>query len=277
MSNYFRCLLLQADGHKITPRRQNEAKERKRDRPSRNLKDNYNQSQLMPTANTYYSVTTPSETFQSKAVSQQMQTGDAMLMEQHGSSTASQQMQFVDAKLVENHGSSNNLAFIRHECPTYYYPGIQLPPHLQTARIQKKPVLSSYRAVSDNTKSLRTPNGLPDAKAGVMTPQEKVEKLRRLQQMQAQVAIKQQHQQYSHQSAGVNITQSFSQNNQTLDAMTSTVTTDDAHKVSPSEQKMAVEQDESKRTSSLTYGPPVEETTYYQLQDVIGKVSLSCL
>lgn len=231
---------------------QDKAEERKTNRPSDNSQDNGNQNQYMPTADVQSSVTTPFQTIQSTVVSHQMQ--------------------FGDAKLMEHHESSNYVPF-QLGYSTRYYTGTQLPPHLQTVRNQTKPVPSNHKVGSDGTK-----HRAPDAKAAAMIyhekaamTREKVEKLRLLQQMQAHLAIEQQQQHYN-QTTGANFTQSFSQNNHTLDAMTGIVTTDDAHKVPSSELKMAEEQDESKITSGLIYDPSEEETIYYQLQDAIGKV-----
>jgi len=259
---------LQVDGHEIIPMAQSKAEGRK-NRLSRNLKDNYYQDQHMPNAYLHSSITTPLQNFQLKATSEQMQ--------------------FCDAKFMENHGSSNQVTFTQHGYPTSYFPGMQLPAHLQLDRNQKsipvhlqidrnqkRAVPASYEVRSDDPKHPKTSNRLPDAKPVTMTPQEKMEKLRRRQQMQAQCAIEQQHQQYGYQipSADIAVSKSYSQNNQ-LDGMTSTITTDEcAHKFPSLELSMVVEKDESKRTSSLTYDPPAEETIYYQLQDVVGKVRL---
>jgi len=238
---------------------QSKAEERRKNRLLRNLKDNYYQDQHMPNTNIQSSITTPLQNFQLKATSQQLQIGDP--------------------KLMENHGSSNQVTFIQHGCPTSYFPGTQLPAHLQTDRNQKRAVPASYDVRSDDPKHPKLSNRLPDAKPTTMTPQEKMERLRRRQQMQAQLAIEQQHQQYSHQmtSADIAVSKSYSQNNQ-LDGMKSTITMDDcAPKVPSSELSIVAEKEEYKGTSKLTYDPPAEETIYYQLQDVVGKVWLSIL
>lgn len=242
------------NGQKIIPRSQNKAEERK-NRPSRNFKDNYNQNQHMASTNVHASVATPLQAFQPKAINHQMQ--------------------FGDAKLMEHHGSSNQVVFTPHRYPTYCFPGMQFPPNVQINRNQKRPVPASHGVCSDDTKHQKTSNRLLDAKQATMSPQAKMEKLRRLQQMQAQLAIEKQHQQYSTTGVHVSVPQSSSQNNQTLDAMTSTITIDECpHNVRSSELNMVAEQDESQMTSRLTYDPPAEETIYYQLQDVVGKLDM---
>lgn len=246
-------LLLQVNGQKIIPRSQNKAEERKKNRPSRNFKDNHNQNQHMASTNFHASVPTPQQTFQPKAISHQMQ--------------------FCDARLMECHASSNQVVFNPHGYPTYCFPAVQFHPNVQIDRNQKRPVTASYEVRPDDKKHQKVSSRLPDAKPAIMSPQAKMEKLRRLQQMQAQLAIAKQQQQYNTTGVDVSVPQSSSQNNQTLDVMTSTTTIDDsARKVPSSELNMIAKQDESQRTFTLTYDPPAEETIYYQLQDVIGKV-----
>lgn len=208
----------------------------------------------MASTNVHASVSTPLQRFQQKVVSHKMQFGDAKLM----------------------HGSSNQVVFTPHGYPTYCFPGMQFPPNAQVDRNQKRPVPASYEIRSDDKKHQKTSNRLPDAKQATMSTQAKKEKLRQLQQMQAQLGIEKQHQQYGTTSDNVTDPQSSSQNNQTLDVMTSTITIDECALRAPSSDlNMVAKQDESQRASGLTYDPPAEEIIYYQLHDVVAKVRLS--
>ncbi|KAK8961783.1 hypothetical protein KSP40_PGU013945 [Platanthera guangdongensis] len=90
-------------------------------------------------------------------------------------------------------------------------------------------------------------------KPSTMTPQEKIEKLRRRQQMQAMRAIQKQREQYDHQISGSDVTEH-------------------SQKLPSSDASSVAEQDQSQMISSSLDDHLAEEAIYYQLQDAMRKL-----
>ncbi|ONK63533.1 uncharacterized protein A4U43_C07F16210 [Asparagus officinalis] len=192
------------DGQKLIPGSQNKAEEKGKNRLSRNIKESYNQNQNNASISIQSSVTTPLKAFQSKPMSQEMQFGDAKRMGDQG-------------------------------YPTNCLPGVQFSSNV-IEKNQKRPVPSTYDVRSGDTKHPKISNRLQDGTPGIMTAQEKMEKLRQLQKMQAQLAIEKQQLQYNHQ---------------------------------PSDADVSAPQ-----CSTLTYESPSEEVIYCQLRDVVEKLDI---
>jgi hypothetical protein len=104
-----------------------------------------------------------------------------------------------------------------------------------------------------------------------MTPQEKIEKLRRRQQMQAMLAIQKQQQVLGHQvpSTSKYVTQKYHPENQ------SHLSDGTDSKIEDSSTFPPIEQNDSNTISLAIDDDFVEETILYKLQDVISKVLLS--
>ncbi|KAL6621190.1 hypothetical protein ACP70R_033622 [Stipagrostis hirtigluma subsp. patula] len=111
-------------------------------------------------------------------------------------------------------------------------------------------------------------------KSLTMTPQEKIEKLRRRQQMQALIAIQQQQQQFGQEASGSDtiVPQPYSPRNKNLDSLgSSTVTDENANKVVMPEL-LPTSHDEVHKSSAISDDPFIEEKIYFQLQDALGKL-----
>ncbi|XP_042479918.1 protein LNK2-like isoform X3 [Macadamia integrifolia] len=111
----------------------------------------------------------------------------------------------------------------------------------------------------------------------IMTPQEKIEKLRRRQQMQAMLAIQKQQQQFSHQATCTDesITLKCQQAVQSEDTVATNNEVEENLKVPPSlDLASPVEQDDSNTVSMVIDGGSLEETILDQLQEVVGKLDV---
>ncbi|MQL91889.1 hypothetical protein Taro_024503, partial [Colocasia esculenta] len=109
-----------------------------------------------------------------------------------------------------------------------------------------------------------------------MTPQEKIEKLRRRQQMQAMLAIQQQQQQLGQQSTStdMSVCQTSTLMNQGHGAAACSEIDDETTKwLSSSELNMTLEGDEFQKIPILI-DDSLGETIFYQLQDAIGKLDV---
>ncbi|CAA6668996.1 unnamed protein product [Spirodela intermedia] len=146
------------------------------------------------------------------------------------------------------------------EYPIHAFPTVPVLSAGPPARKQSQPAGESPRAYQASSKL-------------AMTPQEKIEKLRRRQQMQAMLAIQQQQQQLEQKSTSTEMsaTQISSQQNQSLAAA------DEAAKlISSSELSLPTEGEELQ--NSVLIDDSLGETIFYQLRDAIGskKVCLLC-
>ncbi|PKA52440.1 hypothetical protein AXF42_Ash020401 [Apostasia shenzhenica] len=145
------------------------------------------------------------------------------------------------SKPVEQISSSNHVAFSDYGFAACQFPGMSLPPqHI------------GFKAHPEYSKKPKP--AVPQAV--IMTPKEKIEKLRRRQQMQAMLAIQKQREQYNHQISGNDCNQNKE---------------DYKQKFLPSDVSSLGEQDQSHIISSSAEGC-VEEAIYFQLQDALGKV-----
>ncbi|KAG0477131.1 hypothetical protein HPP92_013521 [Vanilla planifolia] len=113
----------------------------------------------------------------------------------------------------------------------------------------------------------------PSPKPMSMTPQEKIEKLRRRQQMQAMLAIQKQREQYNHQNSVTDQTSSqlYWQNTHNQDF---TRGMEEYNLKLPSSESSQAEQDQYQLISCSLNGRSVEEAIYYQLQDAMEKLDL---
>ncbi|KAJ4750907.1 agglutinin-like protein [Rhynchospora pubera] len=152
-----------------------------------------------------------------------------------------------------------NFVFPGYRYPAYIFPASQVTP--------KEASVSSYK----RSEKLEKPV--------IMTPQEKIEKLRRRQQMQAMLAIQQQQQQLGHQILGNDnlVPQGSSPRNQNQNPdsiASSAVIEDSENKGVTSEPNMTRLPEECGRGSIVSDDPPLEETIYYQLQDALAKLDV---
>ncbi|TYJ36346.1 hypothetical protein E1A91_A05G301200v1 [Gossypium mustelinum] len=152
-------------------------------------------------------------------------------------------------------------------------PAIPALSNIQSGEFYQQPLLSCYNVspgkanqVKRSVKAAATPLS--------MTPQEKIEKLRRRQQMQALFAIQKQQQQFTNQVPCINhsIIQKSTQENQFPHIGGADI---EDHSVPASfDPASPREQDDSNTVSVVIDDCSLEETVLYQLQDIITKLDV---
>ncbi|XP_010273217.1 PREDICTED: protein LNK2 [Nelumbo nucifera] len=159
-----------------------------------------------------------------------------------------------------------------------YYPVMPLSQQVHTEGDKHQPVLVSYEyspRASKQGNSLKKSVDVT-ANTSTMTPQEKIEKLRRRQQMQAMLAIQKQQQQISHQVSCTNhsIAQSCLQEEQSEDSVATNIVDENIKNSLSLEPSSPVEQDDSNTVPMIINECSLEETILEQFQDVIGKLDI---
>ncbi|KAL6884659.1 hypothetical protein ACP4OV_010595 [Aristida adscensionis] len=174
---------------------------------------------------------------------------------------------FQDGKNMGQVQHTNQFMIPGYGYPAYPFPTFPLVPNIQPEGHQTNPAATSYRTSTDSPK-----HSTSMEKSLMMTPQEKIEKLRRRQQMQALIAIQQQQQQFGHEGSGSDtIPQPYSPRNKNLDSLGSSIVTDEnANKVF-SPELIPISHDDVHK-SAIPDDPFIEEKIYYQLQDALGKL-----
>ncbi|XP_040991792.1 protein LNK2 isoform X2 [Juglans microcarpa x Juglans regia] len=155
------------------------------------------------------------------------------------------------------------------------YPAMPVLAHIRSAEHKHQPLLSgcdgSPCGPNPQSKSVNTP-----VKPLTMTPQEKIEKLRRRQQMQALLAIKKQQQQFSQQVPSNNnfITQRCLQESQTQHFEEANLEVEDKSTLPALNPTSPIEQDDSNTVSVAVNNYSVEDMVLYRLQDIISKLDM---
>ncbi|KAJ6806409.1 uncharacterized protein M6B38_174360 [Iris pallida] len=190
-----------------------------------------------------------------------------------------QQSPIGGAESTGHLGCSNQIMFSHYGYPPYPFPGIPVVSHAQAEDKHRKTVAVGRKFYPDSLEHLNISNKIPElhSRQLSMTPQEKIEKLRRRQQVQAMLAIQQQQQQFSHQMTGTAImaSQGNSQKNQTPDAVKNNMGVEENQlKLPSSDMNILMDYDESQNISALIDDNSLEETIYYQLQDALRKVDI---
>eukprot|EP00258_Populus_trichocarpa_P037843 XP_024453862.1 protein LNK2 isoform X1 [Populus trichocarpa] len=141
----------------------------------------------------------------------------------------------------------------------YSMPGLS---HIQSGDFKHQPLASGYEvsSVSGNANPI---NKLADCpvKPQRMTPQEKIEKLRRRQQMQAMLAIQKQQQQLVHQKC--------SQENQIQHVEGAGPEVEDLSTLASFDPNSPIEQDDSNTVSLAVNDYSMEDTVLYMLQELV--------
>ncbi|KAL5227382.1 hypothetical protein ABZP36_015647 [Zizania latifolia] len=182
-----------------------------------------------------------------------------------------------DNKAMGQLQQANQFMFPGYGYPSYQFPGIPLMSNIQAESRQSKPVTTNYRLSIDSPKQSSSTEKSQDipSRPLMMTPQEKIEKLRRRQQMQALIAIQQQQQQFGKDgsSSDIMVPQAYSPKSKNPDSLGSSVVIDDnANKVFSPELIPPTGHEEIQKCSGIPDDPFIEEKIYYQLQDVLGKL-----
>ncbi|KAK7314219.1 hypothetical protein VNO77_39432 [Canavalia gladiata] len=164
-------------------------------------------------------------------------------------------------------------------CPVYgsltnAYPSISMLPQAQSGSgvLMQQPLLSGYEA---SLSAINPVNKSVDlVKPLTMTPQEKIEKLRRRQQMQAMLAIQKQQKELGHQVPSTN----KSMNKKCAIEMQSKLCDGDDPEIEDLKTLPGLdpptEQDDSNTISLAIDDHFVEDTIVYMLQDIISKLDV---
>ncbi|KAJ6853076.1 uncharacterized protein M6B38_250920 [Iris pallida] len=237
------------------------AEERSKSKALQNLNGSWPQniSQQFQNPLVRPSLVSPLHGFQPPAISQQSPTGGA--------------------ESTGHRVCSNQIMLSHYGYPPHPFPGSPVVPHVDAEEKQRKTVAVGRKFYPDSSEHSNISNKRPELQSRQlsMTPQEKVEKLRRRQQIQAMLAIQQQQQQFSHQMTDTEsmASQGNFQKNQTLDAVTNNMGVEENQlKLPPSHMNILMDCDESQNISALIDDNSLEETIYYQLQDALQKVDI---
>ncbi|KAM7264765.1 hypothetical protein ACFE04_002448 [Oxalis oulophora] len=168
------------------------------------------------------------------------------------SSVLSQQRQFQGSEALQYHHYQPG-PFIAYPAYGNFANPYPMMPVIHPGEFKHPTMLSSYEAppcTSDTNKSLDIPTK-------TLTPQEKIEKLRRRQQMRAMLAIKKQQQQFGHQASCSNKIQNVEDSVCGCEDLSGPFL----------DQNSPLEQDDS---NTVTFAS--EDCSVYRLQDVISKL-----
>ncbi|PVH38726.1 hypothetical protein PAHAL_5G333900 [Panicum hallii] len=183
---------------------------------------------------------------------------------------------FQDSKNMGPVQHSNQFIFPGYGYPAYPFPTIRLVSNVQAEDHQTKSPATSYQTSADSPKHASSKEKCQDIPSRPlrMTPQEKIEKLRRRQQMQALIAIQQQQQQFGQEGSGSDtiVPQTYSTRNKNPDSLGSSIVIDGNTNKVFSPEMMPTSHDEVHRSSAISDDPYIEEKIYYQLQDALGKL-----
>jgi len=179
-----------------------------------------------------------------------------------------QQKQIQGAETLFQNIVNPYVASSVYENLTSTYPAMPMLSQTQSGDLRQQPVLSGYEVSPGIVNPVK--NSLDSVKPQIMTPQEKIEKLRRRQQMQAMIAIQKQRQQLGHQvpSTSKSSTPKF---HPEIQSHLSDGTDEDLRTLPAPD----LEQDDSNTMSVAVGDDFVEDTILYQLRDIISKVWLN--
>ncbi|XP_050234128.1 protein LNK2 isoform X1 [Mercurialis annua] len=148
--------------------------------------------------------------------------------------------------------------------------------HFQSGEFKHQPAYSGYEVSSGNANPV---NKSADSlvKIQTMTPQEKIEKLRKRQQMQAMLAIQKQLEQFGHQVScnGQSLTQKSSLENQIQLVEGADLEVEDLSAFPAFDPNSPLEQDDSSTISLAINDYSAEDTVLYRLQNIIDKLDVS--
>ncbi|AQK91684.1 Protein LNK2 [Zea mays] len=187
---------------------------------------------------------------------------------------------FQDSKKIGEVQHANQFMFPGYGYPPAYpFPTIPLVSNIQAEGYQTKPAGTSYRTSEDYLKQSSSTEMSQDipSRPLTMTPQEKIEKLRRRQQMQALIAIQQQQQQFGQQGPGSDtmVSQAYTPGNKNPDSLGSSIVIDENTNKVISPEMIPTDHDRVHKSSAISDDPFIEEKIYYQLQDALGKAILN--
>lgn len=175
----------------------------------------------------------------------------------------SQQTQLQGSETSQHkHLSSSLLTSLMHGKIAKQYTGMSVRSQFHSGEGSQQPVLSSYEVPPGNLNPLNH-SIEPPIKSLTMTPQEKIEKLRRRQQMRAMLAIQKQQQQFGNQVSSTEYSVMEGENFEAEENLSTLPYLDPS---SP------LEQDDSNTLCMAPDECSVQDSILYQLQDIIAKV-----
>ncbi|KAI6675964.1 hypothetical protein NL676_036760 [Syzygium grande] len=154
---------------------------------------------------------------------------------------------------------------------TESFPGILSPTSFQSGEVKCSIVFPGYEVSSayvDSTEKRLDSPGKPPT----MTPQEKIEKLRRRQQMQAMLAIKKQLQQFGDHVSSPSDAQKLTLESPNQHSKGAHLEVDDLSSLPSIDTSSSIEQDGSTFVSAAVDGCSIEDVVLNRLQDVIAKL-----
>lgn len=148
-----------------------------------------------------------------------------------------------------------------------------VPSHIQPGELKHQHCFSSYEVSPGSAKAINK-SADTSVKPLTMTPQEKIEKLRRRQQLQAMLAIQKQQQQFSHQICSTNhsTTQKCPRENKIQHFEKADLEVEGFSTLPSLDRNSSAEQDDSSMVSAAIDDHSTEDTILYRLQDIISKV-----
>lgn len=154
------------------------------------------------------------------------------------------------------------------------YPAMPVLSAVQPAEFKNQLLHPSYEVSPGPPIPLSRSTDAP-SRPLTMTPREKIEKLRRRQQMQAMLAIQRQQQQFSHQVAGADhpVMQKSPQDSQIQ--LADAADLEDLSTLPSFDQNSPTEHDDSNTISVAADDYSAEESVLYRLQDVVAKLDMN--
>ncbi|XP_023532742.1 protein LNK2 isoform X2 [Cucurbita pepo subsp. pepo] len=152
------------------------------------------------------------------------------------------------------------------------YPVVPLLSQIQQGDLQPQPFMSQDISPSGANHVDKPADGF--VKSLTMTPQEKIEKLRRRQQMQAMLAIKKQQQQFNNQVSATSqsISPKCPQEIQSQHIEKTDLVSEEIYTFPAQDPKSPLEQDDSSTVSTTVDRFSMEDTTLCRLQEIISKL-----
>lgn len=171
----------------------------------------------------------------------------------------SQQTQFQGSESSHyKHLSSPLLNSFVHGTMAKQYTSMPVLSQFHSGEVNQQPAISSHEVPGRLNPSTELP-----VKSLTMTPQEKIEKLRRRQQIRAMLAIQKQQQQFGNQ---ISSTEYSAMEGENIEAEENLST------VASLEPNSPIEQDDSNTVCVPRDDCSVQESILYQLQDIVAKV-----
>nr|WRQ20317.1 protein LNK2 [Citrullus colocynthis] len=152
------------------------------------------------------------------------------------------------------------------------YPAVPLLSQIQPVDLQHQPLIGQDISPSGGNRVDKPADGF--VKSLTMTPQEKIEKLRRRQQMQAMLAIQKQQQQFNNQVSTTSqcISPKCPQEIQSQHIEKTDLDSEEIYTLPALDPKSPLEQDDSNTVSTSVDRCSMEDTILYRLQEIISKL-----